>query len=98
MLKASARGGGIGVGKVDYGAGPPAAVAAAAWRRLVPVGCGGPRPPRGGPGLWRRERSGGAPARARVLDPAPAPEADRGEPRAQPARRAQGAAHRGGGG
>ena len=51
-------------------------------RRALP---GGP-PPRRGPGPGRRARRGGVPGRARLLAPAPPPEADRGGAGARPAR------------
>ena len=48
--------------------------------RRVPRALRGGAPPHRGPGAGRRPRRGDSPRRARVLDPAAAPEAHRGEP------------------
>ena len=62
-----------------------------ALRRALPRGPA----PRRGAGHGRSARRRRAPARARVLDPAAAPEADRGDARARAVRRPQGAPHGG---
>ena len=96
ILKAAAGGGGIGMVKVERGrrararpSPPPQRRAAGglrlggALRRALPRSAAARR----GAGLRRRARAGRAPARARVLDPAPTPEADRGESRRPACRR-----------
>ena len=86
LVKASAGGGGKGMRAVDDPADLPRALAAArreALERLrrrhgLPGEADHPGAARRDPGAGRQPRQLHPPGRARVLDPAPAPEADRG--------------------
>ena len=105
FLKAAAGGGGIGMARVADESALAAAFATAQRRSQAAFGTRGalrralPRgpAPRRGAGHGRSARRRRAPARARVLDPAAPPEADRGDAGARAVRRAQGAPHGGGG-
>ncbi len=95
MLKAAAGGGGKGLrlvasrGELDGRARPrPLRGQGRLRRRPRLPGEGAPAPaPHRDPGAGRRARQRRAPLRARVLDPAPAPEGRRGEPVAPRSRR-----------
>ena len=86
MLKAAAGGGGRGMRLVDSrgeaggGAGGRAARGEGGVRRRHGLSGEGDRPaaPHRDPGVRRRARRRGPPLRARLLDPAPQPEGDRG--------------------
>ena len=86
LVKAAAGGGGRGMRRVERPADLPAALAAASAeaasgvrrRHGLPGAGGPPGAPRRGPAPRRRDGRGRGDRRARLLDPAPAPEARRG--------------------